>query len=112
MVDRRSVEPRRTMRLTAALVGAGAAVGGILVQLPLAATTPAGASSVPAQVNAPSTSGLGSIVSDLENVVGELRLSNLGSYIEGTTQCPVSEVGYLIAGEPGPPPCAPGQIGG
>jgi hypothetical protein len=108
----RSVCLRGTARLSAALAGAGAVVAGVLLPLSLATTAPAGASSVPAQDSASATSGLGPIVSDVETLVVELSLSNLGSYIEGHTQCPVSEVGYLLAGVPGPPPCAPGQIGG
>jgi hypothetical protein len=102
-------ESRR--RLTVALTGAIAAVGGIVIPLSLAATTPAGASSVAPQVSGSGTSSLGSIVSDLEYDIENIPYT-LGSYIQGTTQCPVSEVGYIIAGEPGPPPCSPGQVGG
>jgi phosphoribosylcarboxyaminoimidazole (NCAIR) mutase len=101
---------RRT-RLKVALAGAGA-VSAALVPLSMAAATPAGASGVPAQANASGTSGLSAIVAEVQSVVGNLSLSSLGSYIEGHTQCPVSEVGYILAGVPGPPPCAPGQIGG
>lgn len=101
----------RGMRLKAALVGAGA-VSAALVPLALAAATPAGASDVSAPSNASATSGLSAIIAEVQTVVGDLSLSNLGGYIEGHTQCPVSEVGYIIAGVSGPPPCAPGQIGG
>jgi hypothetical protein len=102
---------RRTTLLKAALVGAGA-VSATLVPLSLAAAAPAGASGVSAPANASATSGLSAIIAEVQSVVGNLSLSSLGAYIEGHTQCPVSEVGYILAGAAGPPPCAPGQIGG
>lgn len=105
MVGNRTMYRHVATRLTAALVGAAAVVSGTLVPLSFATATPAGASSSGAQA---STSG---IASELEYVVENLPYI-VGSYIEGNTRCPVSEVGYIIVGEPGPPPCAPGQIGG
>jgi hypothetical protein len=110
MVGKRTVGRRGASRLAAAMVGAGALVSGTLMSVAVA--TPAGASSALAPASTSGTTGLSSIVSDLEGVVADLSLSNLGGYIEGHAQCPVSEVGYLIAGAVGPPPCAPGQIGG
>lgn len=109
MVGKRSARRRGPTRLTAALFGAGALVGGTLLSLSVAAAAPAGASTGSTQV---STSGLDPIVSEVDALVGDLSLSSIGGYIEGHTQCPVSEVGYLVAGAVGPPPCAPGQIGG
>lgn len=111
MVGKRRISRRGPARVAAALIGAGALMGGTLTLLSVSVgiAAPAGASTAPASATTPST---GSIVSDIDALVADLSLSNVGGYIEGHTQCPVSEVGYLIAGAVGPPPCAPGQIGG
>lgn len=103
MVGKRRISRRGPARVAVALVGAGALMGGTLLSVSVSIAAPAGASGTPST---------GAIVSDIDALVGDLSLSNIGGYIEGHSQCPVSEVGYVIAGAVGPPPCAPGQIGG